>query len=441
MLDYKYKTILKVALPMMGASFIQSIVLMTDSAFLTRYDNDAYAAAGNAGLIYVTLFMLVIGMSDGAQILISRKIGEKNYGALGRVLSNAQISLLFLVAILFVFTYFLMPDFIDGYAANAKIGNLQGEYLSIRSIALFFALVQLPLQAYYFAWGRSVIPFLATLMTALSNIILDYGLIFGNLGLPELGLSGAAWASTIADGLGALFLLSYTLISKEHIRNKLFESWTLEKESVKELLKLSIPIILQGTLALMIWAIYFAWLEQRGVFEVTVSQNIRNLYFLAFIPVFGFAATTKTYVSQYYGAKKIKLIPVIQKRLIGMSLLFMALVFHGGMLYPEKLVLLINPNEAFLAKSAETLRFVTSSMFLFCIGSIYLQSINGIGRTHITLLIEIVVTGTYLVYSYFTIRVWMWDVKYIWSVEYLYFGLMAILSYSYLKFSNWKKIA
>ena len=440
MLAYDHKTILKVALPMMGASFIQSIVLMTDSAFLTRYDNDAYAAAGNAGLIYVTLFMLVTGMSDGAQILISRKIGEKNFGALGRVLSNAQVSLLALVSILFVFSYFFMPNFIAGYAGNEKIAAMQGEYLSIRSVALFFALIQLPLQAYYFAWGRSMVPFIATMMTAIGNVILDYGMIFGKLGFPEMGLAGAAWASTIADGLGAFFLLSYTLLSKEHIKNKLFETWKLEKESVKELFKLSVPIIAQGTFALMIWAVYFAWLEQRGVFEVTVSQNIRNIYFLAFIPVFGFATTTKTYVSQYFGAKEIALIPVIQKRLILMSLLFMVLVFHGGMLYPEKLVGLINPNEEFIAKSAETLRFVAPSMLLFCIGSVFLQSINGIGRTHVTFLIELVMTGSYLVYSYMTIRVWQWDVKYIWSVEYIYFGLMTILSFSYLKWSNWKKI-
>ena len=278
------------------------------------------------------------------------------------------------------------------------------------------------------------------MLTAVGNVILDYGMIFGKLGFPEMGLQGAAWASTIADGIGAFFLLGYTLLSKEHVKNKLFQSWKLEKESVKELFKLSVPIILQGSLALMIWAVYFAWLEQRGVFEVTVSQNIRNIYFLAFIPVFGFATTTKTYISQYYGAKKLEIIPIIQKRLIAMSLICMVIVFHGAFLYPEKLIPLINPNEEFIPKSAETLKFISFSMLLFCIGSVYLQSINGIGRTHITLVIEILITGSYLLYSYLTIRVWEWDVKYIWSVEYIYFGLMTIASYAYLKFSNWKKI-
>ncbi|HLU88171.1 MAG TPA: MATE family efflux transporter, partial [Taishania sp.] len=200
MLEINYKTILKVALPMMGASFIQSIVLLTDAAFLTRYNNEAFAAAGNAGLIYVSLFMIIVGMSDGAQILISRKIGEKNYHQLGRVLSNTQLSLLALVIVLFALSFFLLPKFIQGYAANEQIALMQGEYLSIRSIALFFAVIQFPLQAYYFAWGRSIIPFIATMFTAIGNIFLDYVLIFGKMGFPEMGLGGAAWASTIADG-------------------------------------------------------------------------------------------------------------------------------------------------------------------------------------------------------------------------------------------------
>jgi hypothetical protein len=77
MLDLKYSSILKVAIPLMVSSFIQSIVLLTDAAFLSRYSNDAFDASGNAGLIYVTLFIGLAGFSDGVQILIARRIGQK----------------------------------------------------------------------------------------------------------------------------------------------------------------------------------------------------------------------------------------------------------------------------------------------------------------------------------------------------------------------------
>ncbi|MBN9295338.1 MAG: hypothetical protein J0G96_15275, partial [Flavobacteriia bacterium] len=69
MLDLKFSTILKVAIPLMFSSFVQSLVLLTDAAFLSRYSTLAYDANGNAGLLYVTFFSAMFGMSDGSQIL------------------------------------------------------------------------------------------------------------------------------------------------------------------------------------------------------------------------------------------------------------------------------------------------------------------------------------------------------------------------------------
>ena len=73
--------------------------------------------------------------------------------------------------------------------------------------------------------------------------------------------------------------------------------------------------MLQGLLALSTWTIFFTWIEQTGEHELTVSQNIRSIYFLAFVPIVGFGATTKTYVSQYYGNKDFDSIKIVQKRI------------------------------------------------------------------------------------------------------------------------------
>jgi len=67
-LDYKYSTILKIALPMMFSGFVQSIVLITDASFISRYSTIAFDAVGNAGLIYITFYMLILGVGDGAQL-------------------------------------------------------------------------------------------------------------------------------------------------------------------------------------------------------------------------------------------------------------------------------------------------------------------------------------------------------------------------------------
>lgn len=439
MLSLRYKTILSVSLPMMGASFVQSIVLLTASAFLSRYSTDAFAAVGNAGLIYISMHMFVVGISDGAQILISRRIGQGKYNVLGQLLGSSVLILFVIVLLLFAFAQLLLPDLVFSYVKHAEIAQAQIDYLSIRSYGLFFAMLMLPVQAYYFAFGKSWVPLVSAIVTAVGNIVLDYSLIFGNFGFPEMGLRGAALAATISDGLSALFLISFLFLSREHVKRNLFKQFRLLKSTFKEIFKLSLPIVFQGTVALFTWTIFFIWLEQMGKFELTVSQNIRSVYFLAFVPVWGFAAATKTYISQYVGAKRIDDIKIIQWRIQLLSMVFMLIAFHGSFLYPEAIISWINPEEEFISKSADTLRYVSLSMFIFAYFSVFFQTINGIGKTQITFLIEVIAVGLYALSAYLLIKVWEVDIVYVWSVEYVYFGFMGLMSVAYLKLFNWKK--
>lgn len=440
MLPISYKKILAVALPMMGSSFVQSIVLMTDSAYLSRYNTEAFAAVGNAGLIYLTLFMFAIGISDGSQIMLSNKIGAKRTDELGSILRNSIFTLLIAIGILFSLLQFFLSDILATFVHNPAILDYQETYLSIRSVGLFAALFYLPIQAYFYAWGKSWVPLVAAILTALTNIVLDYAMIFGKFGFPQMGLSGAAWASNIADFVGAGFLITYLFRSKEHLKNQLFDQFKIVKGEILDLLKIALPIVFQGIVSLSTWTIFFIWLEQKGLFEVTVSQNIRSIYFLAFVPVFGFASATKTYISQYYGAAQIELIPLIQKRIQLLSLVFMLVVFHGGFLYPEKLIYLVNPKEEYLEKSAEILRFVSLSIFLYSFMNVYFHTINGIGRTKITFAIESIGVLIYIFSANLFLNILDWDIKYVWTVEYIYFGCMGIMSFLYLKYSNWKNI-
>ena len=191
--------------------------------------------------------------------------------------------------------------------------------------------------------------------------------------------------------------------------------------------------------ALGTWTIFFMWIEQMGKFELTISQNIRSIYFLVFVPIWGFAGTTKTYISQYIGAKKFDQLPRIQRRIQFLTVSFLFLFFHGAIFYPEQLIRFINPSEAHVLKSAEILRFISVSIFIYGFVSVYFQTINGSGNTTITFLVETSCVLIYIVTAYIFIKVWHWDVFWIWSVEYVYFITLGVLSIGYLSLFDWKK--
>ena len=148
LLDLKYSTILRVALPMMVSGFIQSIVLITDTAFVSRYSIHAFDAVGNGGLAYITFYMVLLGMSDGAQIIMARRIGESDGKQVGRILNATWIVLFVMAILLFTLLYFFVPDWIAFLSNNKEIGRLQGVFIRHRSYALFFGVVTLGLQAY-----------------------------------------------------------------------------------------------------------------------------------------------------------------------------------------------------------------------------------------------------------------------------------------------------
>lgn len=442
LLSLQYRSILGVALPMMVSGFIQSIVLITDSAFISRYSVEGFDAVGNAGLAYITFYMMMLGMSDGAQILMARRIGESRDDQMGRILNAAWLVLGLLALAFFLVLTYPIPDLIRQYSNNQSVAILQGEYLSYRSFALFFSMISLGFQSYYLAQGKSWVVLVAAILTASTNILFDYLLIFGIGGFPTMGVGGAAAASSLADGLGMTFLITYTLRTRTATNHGLFTSIKGICTELKELLKVGFPLLLQGFSALFTWTLFFTWIEQMGQYPLTVSQNIRSIYFLAFVPIWGFAGTTKTYISQYIGAHRQNDLPKIQRRIQLLTVLFMMLSFHGAVIYPETLISIINPHEQYLAESSAILRLVAGSIMLFALVSVYFQTIHGSGNTMVSMSIEVISVLVYTASVYLFIKILHFDIYHVWTVEYIYFGTMGLLSFLYLKLFQWnnKKI-
>ena len=434
-LDHKYTSLLRVSMPLMVSGFIQSVVLLTDSAFLSRYSTLAFDAVGNAGLLFITCFMILVGFGDGTQIILARRIGEKKTEQLAYVFTTALLIQSMIAIVLFTILFFIAPNWLVSISKQQDIASLQGDFLSIRSFAFFPSCIFLIVQAYFLAKGKTWPVLFSAILTALSNVLLDYSLIFGNFGLPEMGVKGAALASTCSDLIGMTSMGILFVLDREF---RLFKLKTFSILSAKNILKISSPLMLQGSIALGTWTLFFIMLEQRGVFELTVSQNIRSIYFLAFVPVWGFAGTTKTYVSQYLGSGKTELIPQLQRRIQLLTTLFLIVTFHGAVLYPELLVSWINPEETYIEKSASILRLISLSIILYGLISVYYQTIQGSGNTFYSMCIELSTVVIYVSACHLFINIFSFDIYWIWTVEYIYFGVIGIMSILYLRNSNWK---
>lgn len=439
MLQNNYKTILGVALPLMVGTFIQSIVMISDAAILSRYSITSFDASGNAGLIYITLFMGLSGLGDAGQIIMARRIGENNISSLNTVVQSSMLFNILMAGVFYFIIYFFSNGLIDEIVYNKEIASQEKDFLSIRSFGFFVSAIFLSLNAFFLASGKTWAILLSTGLFAFTNIVFDYLLVFGIGVFPEMGIKGAALASVIGE-VSAVIVLAIIAVKKGFTKEyQLFQHLEITRAQIKRLLTVGVPLMLQGFLALATWTIFFIWIEHMGKFELTVSQNIRSVYFLAFVPVFGFGATTKTYVSQYLGNRKGDEIKSIIRKIQLLSVGSLLLIFHGAIFYPSELISLINPDEVYASQSGSVLRLVFGSILIYAIMSPYFQTINGSGNTRITLLIEILSVLIYLGSAYLFIKVLKWNITEVWLVEYIYFISLGLLSVLYLKLFNWRK--
>lgn len=438
-LPYDYKTILKVAAPLMLGTFIQSLVVITDASFLSRYSTISYDASGNAGLIYITLFMGLNGLGDASQIIMARRIGKNEQHFIHQFFQSSLLVNIFLGLLFFLVVLFIVPNMILSYSRNLDIAQEQISFLNMRAFGFFAAAIMLTLNAYFMAIGKTWVIFLSTLVFALSNIAFDYLLIFGNTYISPLGVEGAAIASVIAELLTVTVLLVILIGTKEHRKFGLFKGISIHWSAIKRIFKVGSPLMVQGFFALATWTVFFTWIEQMGKYELTVSQNIRAIYFLAFVPIFGFGATTRTYISQYVEHEDRTIVNKIIRRIQLLTLLFLFVFFHGALFYPEKLILIINPEELYLEDSVFILRLVAGSILIFGLSTPLFQTVNGSGNTLATLLIEFIAIIIYITTAYILIKVFETAIAYVWLVEYVYFGCLLLFSWGYLKLFDWRK--
>ena len=186
-LDTSYKSIIKLALPIIFGAFVQSALLFTDSFFLSEFSRNAFSAVGNAGLFYITFYMLGSGLADAGQIYLAGKYGKDDFKGLKRGFQTNVVQLLFVSILLLVLLEILRIYVLPEAVRSNHVGYEMDEYLRYRPIGYVTTFLTLSITSFYIAIGRSNIMLYNTLILCGVNAFLDYVLIFGNYGFPELG--------------------------------------------------------------------------------------------------------------------------------------------------------------------------------------------------------------------------------------------------------------
>ena len=431
--------LLKIALPISIGTFVQFLVLLTDNYFLARVSESAINGAGNAGLVYLTFGMVIFGSATGIQILVARRHGEGNDAMQIRTGRMGWVINLGLGAIMLGLLLVLNRGLLGGLISSEEVRGVFEPFLGTRIWGFIPVGITFAITAYWTGLAKTRLLLAVSLTTAMTNLVLDYSWIEGNLGFPAMGHIGAARASLTAEIAGLLVAVALML----RVEPRFFK---LPKRPdgvvIRAWWAISGPLMGQLLITVGTWTSFFFFVEKVGATELKISHIGRNAFMLAFVVSSGIAQTTRTVISQLIGSGRNSELISVVKRLGLINITGVIIMSHGFVLYPNTIASIFFEDPIAIESMAKTFSTLFIAVIGFSIAAIFLATLEGAGGTKRAFIIEIIGAGSYLFAANYLTSEYNGQylpIEVIWRVEWVYFTLIGIGSCLMLRNGRWKK--
>lgn len=437
---FSYKKIGAVSFPIILGLLVQNVIQITDTILMSRVGEVEFGAVGLAGIYYIVFFMLAFGFSLGCQIVISRRNGEGNLQAIGGVVIHGIVFLLLFAVVLYALSAIVVRHILPQVMTSAEVYRATKEYLDWRTFGFFFSFVNVVFRAFYVGITRTKVLTINAVIMAIVNFVMSFGLIFGHFGLPAMGIAGAAISSVIAELSSVLFFVIYTYLSV-NLKQYGFYIGKLKLKVIRQIFGISVFSMLQYTASLSIWFIFFLAIESHGERALAITNVIRTMYTVYFIPINALSTTANTLVSNIIGVGMPRLVPQLAARVSYLCLAIVLSMAAITMVAPEWWISLIvfDSDPTLITESVPALYVVLLTIPICTIGSVFFNAVSGTGNTQMGLLFELITLSAYIGALWFIVMHKHAPVAVCWTVEMVYWGLLFILSYAYLRWGNWQK--
>lgn len=375
------KLLMNMSLPMMISMLVQALYNVVDSIFVSRIDENALTAVSMAFPIQSLMIALGAGTGVGVNALLSRSLGEKDYDRVNKAAGNgiflAGINyLVFLLVGILVTTPFYLSQ-----TKDAQILSYGQQYLTIICCCSFGMYGQFIFERLLQSTGRTFYTMITQSIGAIINIILDPIFIFGYLGVPKMGVAGAAIATVIGQIVAGTIALVINIKKNDEIQLKV-KGFRPDGKTIARIYEVGIPsIIMQAIGSVMTYGMNRILI----VFSST-AVAVFGVYFklqsFIFMPVFGLNNGMVPIIAYNYGAgKKDRLIKTLKLSIIyAVGLMLLGVIIFQ--LFPAPLFALFDASETMLAIGIPALRIISLSFIFagFCIvcGSLFQALGNGV---------------------------------------------------------------
>jgi len=372
----RLRTILALALPIIGGMASQNVLNLVDTAMVGLLGAPQLAAVGMGSFANFMATAFIMGLSAGVQALAARRLGEGRVDETAMPL-NGGLLLAVLVAVpwsllLIVFADRLFPFLVQ----DPQVVELGIPYLRARLVAMVALGMNFSFRGYWNGVNLSRVYMRTLIVMHLSNIFLNWVLIFGKLGLPAFGSTGAGMGSAIATFLGVGM---YIVQARVLARDSGFLSGLPDRRTLASLLRLSVPTGIQQTFFATGMTVLFWIFGRIGTAELAASTVLVHLLLVAILPGLGFGMASASLVGQALGRDDVADARRWAWNVGALAMVVVGLLATVGLLFPSFLLGFFLHEAETLTLARLPLQILAATMWWDTLGLVLMNSLLGAG--------------------------------------------------------------
>lgn len=392
------RLLVSMSLPMIISMLVQALYNIVDSAFVSRVSEDALTAVSLAFPIQNLMIAIAAGTGVGINSLLSRSLGEKKQKAANRAAGNGILlgilsALIFVIfGVFFSETYFRMQfsakDFEENAAQCEAIISMGTDYLKICCIFSFGIFLQIVTERLLQATGMTLYTMFTQGIGAILNIILDPILIFGYLGMPKLGVAGAAIATVFGQIIAMLLGFVFNIMKNKELHLGL-SYLRPHARTIGVIYSVGLPSIIMQSIS----SVMTLGMNKILLMFSSTAVSVFGVYFklqsFIFMPVFGLNNGMIPIIAYNYGARKKQRILATTRLSVFIAIGIMTAGLMVFQLLPRQLLAIFEASEDMIKIGVPALRIISLS-FLFAGYCIIITSVfQALGNGVYSLIISV----------------------------------------------------
>ena len=414
--------------------------------FLSWYSPDALAAALPTGMFCFTLISLFMGTSGYVSTFIAQYIGASRPERVGPAMWQG-IYFSILGGLLIASTALFPKTIFSLIGHSLEVQILETEYWVYLTLGGIFPVAQGAVAGFFSGRGKTYPVMWSTFAATGVNIALNYLLIFGNLGMPEMGISGAG-LSTFISGLLNFLILSILVFSNENnSKYKTRSGWRFEPALFRRLIRYGLPNGIQFFLDIAAFSFFILLIGRLGATELAATSIAFNVSMLAFMPMIGLGITVSILVGQSLGANEPGQAKVATFSAFQVSFTYMAILAMLYLLIPNVFIYPFSAKadpiefEAIKSTALVSLRFIALWSIFDSLAIIFSSALKGAGDTAFIML-SICLTGPIILIAptFLIIEIFHLGLNAAWISGVAYVLCLGIVYYLRFKAGKWESM-